>query len=58
MPDAFHSGSRLEKVPKVVLTSESPGEVLALDQVVCHTSRDVNREDDSLIHLSSRELLN
>ena len=58
VPDAFHSGSRLEKVPKVVLTSESPREVLTLGQVICHAPRDINGEDDCLVNLSGRQLLN
>lgn len=58
MPDAFHSGSCLEEVPEVVLTSEPPREVLSLDQVVGHAPRDINREDDGLIDVSSGQLLN
>jgi len=58
MPDAFHSGSRLDEVPEVVLTSEPPGEVLALSHVVRHASRDINREDDGLVQLSIGQLLN
>ena len=58
MPDAFHSGSRLEKVSEVILTSEPPGEVLTLNQIVRHAPRDIYGEDDGLIHLSGRQLLN
>jgi len=58
MPDVFHSGSRLEKVPEVIVTPEPPTEVLALNKVVCHAPRDINREDDALIDLSSGLLLN
>lgn len=58
MPDAFHSGSRLEEVSEVVVTSKSPREVLALDEVVRHAPCDINRKDDGLIHLSAGELLN
>lgn len=57
MPDAFHSGSRLGKVSKVVVTSESPREVLTLGQVVCHAPRDIYGEDDCLIDLSGGHLL-
>ena len=58
MPDAFHSGSRLEKVAEVALTSEPSGEVLTLNQVVRHAPRDIYGEDDGLIHISGGELLN
>jgi len=57
-PDAFHSGSRLEKVPEAVLTSQSTREVLTLNQVVRHAPRDINREDDGLINLCGGHLLN
>ena len=58
MPDAFHSGSRLDEVSKVTGTSESPGEVLTLGQVVCHAPCDINGEGDCLINLSGGHLLN
>ena len=31
VPDVFHSGSRLEEVPKVTVTPEPPAEVLTLN---------------------------
>lgn len=58
MPDAFHSRSRLVKVSKIVMTSEPPGEVLALGQVVRHAPGDINREDDALIGFPGGQLLN
>lgn len=58
MPDTFHGGSRLGKVSKVAVTSESPREVLTLGQVVRHAPCDINGEDNCLIDLSGGHLLN
>lgn len=58
MPDVFHGGSRLEKVPEVIVTSEPPGKVLTLGQVVRHAPSDVDREDDALIDFPGGHLLN
>jgi hypothetical protein len=57
MPDAVHSGSRLAKVPKVVVTSEAPREILTLTQVVCHAPRDIDWKDEGLIDLPAVQLL-
>lgn len=40
------------------MTSEPPGEVLTLNQVVRHAPRDIYREGDGLIHLPGGQLLN
>jgi len=58
VPDAFHSGSRLEKIPEVVVASEPSGEELTLDQAVRHAPRDIDRKGDGLIHVSGGQLLN
>jgi hypothetical protein len=58
MPDAFHSGSRLMKVPEVVMTPQPPGEVLTLGHVVRHAPRDINRENDALVEFPGGKLLN
>lgn len=54
VPDTFHSGSRLDKVPEIALAPEPPREVLTLGRTVSHAPCDVNWEDDGLIHLSGR----
>ena len=58
MPDVFHRGSRLEEVPEVVVTPESPREVLTLDEDVRHAPRDINWEHECLVDFSRRQLLN